>query len=191
MRGNTQSSKVVSSHFSACGASSLSQNDAIDSRSASCSSVKAKWRRLELKSGLRTLSTVAMKWTVALSTSCYPVAGGHWSAVHLLPKYPPDACAPRVRLVRLLRRGRFDRACGPARGVRRALRGRLFLRRIRLPRGSDGPAGAQWHPDRSAAVRVVARRAHARSLRLVGLRRLRGRRRDRRVADPAGADGAA
>src|SRR3954452_7170563 len=68
MRGKTQSSKVVSSHFSEWGASSLRQKFAIDSRSCSCSSVKAKWRRLKLKSGLRTGSAVAMKWTVTLST---------------------------------------------------------------------------------------------------------------------------
>src|SRR4051794_22482700 len=68
MRGKTQLSKVVSSHSSAWGASSFSAKFAIDSRSASCSSVNAKWRRLELKSGLRTLSAVAMKWTVTLST---------------------------------------------------------------------------------------------------------------------------
>src|SRR4051812_13376748 len=68
MRGKTQSSKVVSSHFSACGRSSFVQKFAIDSRSCSCSSVNAKWRRFELKSGLMTASAVAMKWTVTLST---------------------------------------------------------------------------------------------------------------------------
>ena len=46
MRGKTQFSKVVSSHFSEWGNSSFRQKLAIDSRSASCSSVKAKWRRL-------------------------------------------------------------------------------------------------------------------------------------------------
>ena len=44
MRGNTQSGKVVSSHSSACGRSSLSTNVWIDSRSCSCSSVKMKCR---------------------------------------------------------------------------------------------------------------------------------------------------
>src|SRR3954471_24456375 len=61
MRSNTQFGKVVSSHSSACGASSLVQKLRIDSRSASCSSVKMKWRFLESKSGLRTFSAaVAM-----------------------------------------------------------------------------------------------------------------------------------
>src|SRR3954466_4770355 len=68
MRGKTQSSNVVSSHASECGRSSFVQKLAIDSRSCSCSSVKPKWRRPELKSGLMTASAVAMKWTVALST---------------------------------------------------------------------------------------------------------------------------
>src|SRR3954447_12741272 len=61
MRSNTQFGKVVSSHSSAWGASSLVQKLRIDSRSASCSSVKMKWRFLESKSGLRTFSAaVAM-----------------------------------------------------------------------------------------------------------------------------------
>jgi hypothetical protein len=42
MRRNTQSGKVVSSHSSACGASSRTANERIDSRSCSCSSVKMK-----------------------------------------------------------------------------------------------------------------------------------------------------
>src|SRR5436190_1052114 len=45
MRENTQSGKVVSSHSSACGASSLTAKLVIDSRSASCSSVKMKCLR--------------------------------------------------------------------------------------------------------------------------------------------------
>src|SRR3954470_8674680 len=61
MRSNTQFGKVVSSHSSAWGASSFVQKLRIDSRSASCSSVKMKWRFLESKSGLRTFSAaVAM-----------------------------------------------------------------------------------------------------------------------------------
>src|SRR4051812_9027480 len=56
MRSNTQFGKVVSSHSSAWGASSFVQKLRIDSRSASCSSVKMKWRFLESKSGLRTFS---------------------------------------------------------------------------------------------------------------------------------------
>src|SRR4051812_48689297 len=60
MRSNTQFGKVVSSHSSACGASSFSQKLRIDSRSASCSSVKMKWRFLEPKSGFRIFSAVAM-----------------------------------------------------------------------------------------------------------------------------------
>ena len=45
MRVNTQSGNVVSSHSSACGASSLATKARIESRSCSCSSVKMKWRR--------------------------------------------------------------------------------------------------------------------------------------------------
>ena len=45
MRRKTESGNVVSSHSSACGASSLITKLWIDSRSASCSSVKMKWRR--------------------------------------------------------------------------------------------------------------------------------------------------
>src|SRR4051794_23263496 len=61
MRSNTQFGKVVSSHSSACGASSFVAKLRIDSRSASCSSVKMKWRFFESKSGLRTFSAaVAM-----------------------------------------------------------------------------------------------------------------------------------
>src|SRR5215213_8739211 len=65
MRWNTQSGKVVSSHSSACGASSLRAKLLIDSRSCSCSSLKMKWRRFdEAKSGLMTVS-VDMRGTVA------------------------------------------------------------------------------------------------------------------------------
>ena len=46
MRGKTQSGNVVSSHSSAWGASSLIAKRRIDSRSASCSSVKMKCLRL-------------------------------------------------------------------------------------------------------------------------------------------------
>ena len=55
MRAKTESGKVVSSHSSACGASSLTAKLRIDSRSASCSSVKMKCLRLAAKSGLRTV----------------------------------------------------------------------------------------------------------------------------------------
>ena len=60
MRRKTQSGKVVSSHSSACGASSLVTKARIDSRSWSCSSVKMKCLRWEAWSGLRTVSAVAM-----------------------------------------------------------------------------------------------------------------------------------
>src|SRR3954453_4797829 len=60
MRSKTQFGNVVSSHSSACGASSFLQKLRIDSRSCSCSSVKMKWRLLDAKSGLRTFSAVAM-----------------------------------------------------------------------------------------------------------------------------------
>src|SRR3954471_14362736 len=56
MRLKTQSGKVVSSHSSACGASSLRAKFRIDSRSCSWSSLKMKWRLFEPKSGLRTVS---------------------------------------------------------------------------------------------------------------------------------------
>ena len=51
MRWKTESGNVVSSHSSACGASSLTAKLRIDSRSCSCSSVKMKCRRLAPKSG--------------------------------------------------------------------------------------------------------------------------------------------
>ena len=60
MRAKTESGKVVSSHSSACGASSLIAKLRIDSRSASCSSVKMKCLRLAAKSGLRTASAALM-----------------------------------------------------------------------------------------------------------------------------------
>src|SRR4051812_3778297 len=68
IRSNTQFGKVVSSHSSACGASSFVAKLRIDSRSASCSSVKMKWRFCDPKSGFRTFSAVAMwrgspRWT--------------------------------------------------------------------------------------------------------------------------------
>ena len=65
MRVKTQSGKVVSSHSSACGASSLVTNARIDSRSCSCSSLKMKCLRREPKSGLRTASAVAMRAKLA------------------------------------------------------------------------------------------------------------------------------
>src|SRR3954453_3595094 len=78
MRWKTESGNVVSSHSSACGASSFCANLRIDSRSCSWSSLKMKWRRLDPKSGLRTSLGAAasagaetgldMKWTVELST---------------------------------------------------------------------------------------------------------------------------
>src|SRR3954454_9664356 len=60
MRSKTQFGKVVSSHSSACGASSFVAKLRIDSRSASCSSLKMKWRFFDPKSGFRTFSAVAM-----------------------------------------------------------------------------------------------------------------------------------
>ena len=59
MRWKTESGNVVSSHSSACGASSLIAKLRIDSRSCSCSSVKMKCLRGCLKSGFSTLSAVA------------------------------------------------------------------------------------------------------------------------------------
>ena len=52
MRAKTESGKVVSSHSSACGASSFVTNARIDSRSWSCSSVKMKCLRWAAWSGL-------------------------------------------------------------------------------------------------------------------------------------------
>ena len=60
MRVKTESGKVVSSHSSACGASSFVTNALIDSRSWSCSSVKMKCLRLAPWSGLSSVSAVAM-----------------------------------------------------------------------------------------------------------------------------------
>ena len=54
MRRKTESGNVVSSHSSACGASSLTTKAWIDSRSASCSSVKMKCRRAAAWSGFWT-----------------------------------------------------------------------------------------------------------------------------------------
>src|SRR5215212_5744923 len=61
MRLKTESGKVVSSHSSAWGASSLVTNEWIDSRSWWCSSVKMKCFRCEPWSGLRSASAVAMQ----------------------------------------------------------------------------------------------------------------------------------
>ena len=61
MRVKTESGKVVSSHSSACGASSLVTNERIDSRSWWCSSVKMKCLRWAPWSGLRSASAVAMQ----------------------------------------------------------------------------------------------------------------------------------
>src|SRR3954469_309482 len=66
MRSKTQFGKVVSSHSSACGASSFVAKLRIDSRSASCSSVKMKWRFFDPKSGLMTFSAVALGAGVSL-----------------------------------------------------------------------------------------------------------------------------
>ena len=54
MRGKTQSGNVVSSHSSACGASSLIANERIDSRSCSWWSLKMKCRRGGAVVGLET-----------------------------------------------------------------------------------------------------------------------------------------
>src|SRR4051794_5003522 len=64
MRLKTESGNVVCSHSSACGRSSLATNDAIDSRSCSCSSVKMNPRRLAPKSGLGAAVLVLMYGTV-------------------------------------------------------------------------------------------------------------------------------
>src|ERR1044072_5964311 len=69
MRRKTESGNVRSSHSSACGRSSFITNARIDSRSASWSSLKMKWRRAAPWSGLKT-SVAAMKWTVELLTYC-------------------------------------------------------------------------------------------------------------------------
>ncbi len=66
MRLKTQSGKVVSSHSSACGWSSFSTNDPIDSRRRSCSSVKMKWRRFDAKSGRMTGAASAAGETAEL-----------------------------------------------------------------------------------------------------------------------------
>ena len=60
MRRKTESGKVVSSHSSACGASSLITNARIDSRSWSCSSPKMKCLRRPAWSGLSNVSAEAM-----------------------------------------------------------------------------------------------------------------------------------
>src|SRR3954449_8617548 len=84
MRVNTESGNVVSSHSSACGASSLITNEWIDSRSASCSSLKMKCRRGAAWSGFWT-SVAAIAGAYALrigsdamdlNTVRYGVEGG-------------------------------------------------------------------------------------------------------------------
>src|SRR3712207_8878307 len=50
----------ICSHSSECGASSLRQKAVMDSRSASCSSEKQKWRLLAPKSRLSSVAAVAM-----------------------------------------------------------------------------------------------------------------------------------
>ena len=70
MRRKTESGKVVSSHSSAWGASSLMAKLLIDSRSCSCSSVKMKCLRAVLKSGFSTLSAVAAIGVGLLARVC-------------------------------------------------------------------------------------------------------------------------
>ena len=59
MRWKTESGNVVSSHSSACGASSLTTNAWIDSRSCSWWSLKMKCLRRDPWSGLSTSVSVA------------------------------------------------------------------------------------------------------------------------------------
>ena len=59
MRRNTESGNVVSSHSSACGASSLTTNAWIDSRSWSWWSLKMKCLRRDPWSGFSTSDSVA------------------------------------------------------------------------------------------------------------------------------------
>ena len=87
MRVNTQLGKVVSSHSSAWGASSLVAKLRIDSRSCSCSSVKMKCLRFAPKSGFRTFcSAVAIRVSLVsigskvdsrhfLLSACHPEDG--------------------------------------------------------------------------------------------------------------------
>src|SRR6188472_4625368 len=74
MRLKTQSGNVVSSHSSAWGVSSRSTKLRIESRSASCSSLKMKCLRLAAKSGLRTASAADME--VDSRTSHFPQQAG-------------------------------------------------------------------------------------------------------------------
>src|ERR687896_2700412 len=87
MREKTQFGNVVSSHSSACGASSFTTNERIDSRSCSCSSVKMKCRRAPAWSGLST-SVAAMAETLpsrsmAFDTLRYEVAASGVATVTL------------------------------------------------------------------------------------------------------------
>ena len=61
MRWKTESGKVVSSHSSACGASSFATKRLIDSRSRSWSSLKMKCLRWAPKSGFSTSAVAAME----------------------------------------------------------------------------------------------------------------------------------
>src|SRR5947199_4039044 len=71
MRLKTESGNVVSSHSSACGASSLVAKLRIDSRSCSCSWLKMKCLREEAKSGLRTSAVALMRARVDSGTSYF------------------------------------------------------------------------------------------------------------------------
>src|SRR5260370_11493986 len=90
MRWKTESGKVVSSHSSACGASSLIAKLRIDSRSCSCSSVKMKCLREAWKSGLRTLSAVAAMWCGLLVLGAW-AGGDGWPAAWLQTLTQRDA----------------------------------------------------------------------------------------------------
>ena len=79
IRGNTESGNVVSSHSSACGASSLITKLWIDSRSASCSSVKMKCRRGAAWSGFWTsVAAIASAYALRIGSAA---DGSHHFAI--------------------------------------------------------------------------------------------------------------
>ena len=154
MRAKTESGNVVSSHSSACGASSLVTKAWIDSRRRSCSSVKMKCRREAAKSGLRT-SAAGVPMKVDSRTSHF-----RWQP---RPPAPPSApCGQQAdRLARRDARAADVRAAHAQRrreaASARATRLRTFLGTFTLDLAWSGRRGSRTAPPRP----VLPRRGRA------------------------------